>query len=241
MSRPLKHFLNFGIIHFFWFESSKKMTIGWLESFCWGYFNSSILSYVSISVSDFSKSVSLKNSSIFQSMSSSLRMFAIMLIGIKLLKRSIVFDINLDEDLVSICIFFQFRFSMFNSVQNLKLNLLGILIWHIPLVRWKYSEMDLSEITIYPFNEFKNIQRVILTLIEGLMIVHVIKLMKDGLIILLGVDRSKYWIKITILSFSLSVKLLKISCTFYVLLVSLTYSSVLFITYIFLMETIISN
>ena len=51
------------------------------SSYSWGNFNSYILSYVSLSESDFSKSLSLTISWIITSLSSSLGMFGIMLTG----------------------------------------------------------------------------------------------------------------------------------------------------------------
>ena len=65
----------------FWFISSKIITIGWSDFYSCGYFVSSIDSYVSVSVSDFSKSPLLTISSIATLISSSFKMCGFIWIG----------------------------------------------------------------------------------------------------------------------------------------------------------------
>ena len=77
-------------------------------------------------------------------------------------------------------------------------------------------------ISTYPFFGFRIIQRVIYTLIKGLIIVHIINPMRDSHNVPLGIDKSKYLIILLISSFSLFVQLVKPS-----------YSSVIFNPYIY--------
>ena len=84
LSRLFKHRLNSSIVYLFSITLSKILTIGESELYFCGYFNSCIDSNVSISVSDFSLSVTTppnlepKTSSLF-------RKFWIMFFGMKLL------------------------------------------------------------------------------------------------------------------------------------------------------------